>query len=326
MRQLRCSLFVCAWALGLCPPALAQDGDPEQGGAAFLLFPVGGRASALGQAAMADGGSSEAAFWNPAGLALMERGEVAAHHARTFVSDNTALSVYFASPSVGAFGVSAYLVDFGSQEVIPVGGPITTGRFSPKNIELLASYATTITGSFTFGLNYKLIQFRQDCSGDCGIFPSQVGTTHGVDLGLLYGGRSSPFRIGVAIKHAGFRLQVENSDQADPLPTRVALGIAYRVTLPPPTAGAQPLDARLLVDVQHRWRDLGSADARVGMELGYGQLIRLRTGYAFLEGETRGPSVGLGVRFGRVGVDFSKIFFVSSNFDEPVYISIRADL
>lgn len=326
MRRIRCSLTAGALTLVLGTPALAQGGDPEQGGAAFLLFPVGGRAAALGQAATADGGSSEAAFWNPAGLALMERGEVAAHHAQTFVSNNTALSVFFASPRIGAFGVSAYLVDFGSQGVRPPDGPVT-GEFSPKNIELLASYGTHLIGSLAFGLNYKLIQFRQDCSGDCGIFPTQVGTTHGVDLGLQYGfGADSPFRIGVALKHAGFKLQIEDSDQADPLPTRLQFGMSYRVEFPPPTPGAQPLDARILLDLQHRWHDLDKADARVGLELGYGRLVRLRTGYAFLEGETRGPSVGLGVRIGRVGVDFSRIFFVSSNFDEPVYISIRADL
>ena len=47
----------------MATPTLAQSsGNPETGGAAFLLVPVGGRAAALGQAAIADGGSSEAAF------------------------------------------------------------------------------------------------------------------------------------------------------------------------------------------------------------------------------------------------------------------------
>ena len=91
-------------------PAQAQtSGDGAANfGATFLLVPVGGRAAALGQAAIADGGSSEAAFWNPAGLALMEHGEVAAHHAKTFISSNTALSAYFRVRRVGIVGVSAY--------------------------------------------------------------------------------------------------------------------------------------------------------------------------------------------------------------------------
>ena len=301
-------------------------GEPEQGGAAFLLVPVGGRAAALGQAAVADGGSSEAAFWNPAGLALMERGEVAAHHAKTFISNNTALAAYFHADRVGVFGMSAYLVDYGSQDVITIPGGPVSGKFSPKNVQLLASFATQLDRYIAFGLNYKLIQFRQDCSGDCGLFPSVVGTTHGVDVGLQYGRVESPLRLGVVVRHAGFKLQLEDSDQADPLPTRLEFGVQYRVTLPPPAPDAQPLDARFLVDVENRWGEFDDPRTRIGLELGYGDLIRMRTGYAFIDAETRGPSVGLGVRLGRLSVDFSRVFYDSSNFDEPVYISIRADI
>ncbi|MCH7475331.1 MAG: PorV/PorQ family protein [Gemmatimonadetes bacterium] len=308
-------------------PAQAQtsgDGAADFG-ATFLLVPVGGRAAALGQAAIADGGSSEAAFWNPAGLALMEHGEVAAHHAKTFISSNTALSAYFRVSRVGIVGVSAYLVDYGSQEVTIPGGP-TSGKFSPKNVLLLASYATRVGSKLGFGVNYKLIQFRQDCSGDCRLFPSVVGTTHGIDVGLQFGRKDSPLRFGVAVRHAGFRLQLEDSDQADPLPTRLEFGVVYRVLIPPPSLDAQPLDARVLLDIENRWGEFHDPRARIGVELGYLDLIRLRTGYAFIDSETRGPSVGLGVRFGRLSVDFSRVFYDSSNFDEPVYISLRAGI
>ncbi len=320
---------VAAIALGLAlgaAPACGQDGNPETGGAAFLLVPVGGRAAALGQAAIADGGSSEAAFWNPAGLAWMETGEVAAHHAATFISTNTALAAYFRAPGAGVFGVSAYLVDYGSQEVITIpGGPIS-GKFLPKNVQLIASFATVFSDVLAVGVNYKMIQFRQDCSGDCGLFPSVVGTTHGLDFGVQFGGVESPFRIGAAIRHAGFPLQLEDRDQADPLPTRLEFGLAYRVYLPPPAPDAQPLDARFLVDIENKWGEFDDPRLRIGMELGYVDLIRIRTGYAFIDAETRGPSVGLGVRLGRLSVDFSRVFYDSSNFDEPVYISIRAGI
>ncbi|MCZ6754566.1 MAG: UPF0164 family protein, partial [Gemmatimonadetes bacterium] len=92
-------------------PAVAQEASDPVPTVAFLLVPVGGRAAALGQAAVADGGSSESAFWNPAGLAWLEGSELAVHHAATFISNNTALSAYFAAAGVGTFGVSAYLVD-----------------------------------------------------------------------------------------------------------------------------------------------------------------------------------------------------------------------
>ena len=58
-------LGVGGWGGAWCEPAQAQasgEGAADLG-ATFLLVPVGGRAAALGQAAIADGGSSEAAFW-----------------------------------------------------------------------------------------------------------------------------------------------------------------------------------------------------------------------------------------------------------------------
>src|SRR5438477_11535394 len=46
-------------------------------GALFLLFPVGAQAVAMGQTGATLDGRGEAAFWNPAGLATIERGELA---------------------------------------------------------------------------------------------------------------------------------------------------------------------------------------------------------------------------------------------------------
>ncbi len=300
--------------------------DPVEGGAAFLLLPIGGRATALGQAAVADAGTTEAAFWNPAGLAGLRSIELSLHHASTFASDNTALSGYVPVNGLGVVGLAAYLVDFGSQDIATGPGP-PVGRIGPKGIEILASYATTLTPDFAFGINYKLIQFRQDCSGDCGPFRTVVGTTHGVDVGVQYAvGPADDLRVGVAVQHAGFKLQLENNGQADPLPTRLQVGVVYRIMLPQPAGVDEALDARILVDLQDGWQRISDPDARVGLELGYGDLVRLRSGYAFLDSDAAGPSIGLGMRFGRFAFDFARQFFVSSNFDEPFHISLRAIL
>ncbi|NIM48184.1 MAG: PorV/PorQ family protein [Gemmatimonadales bacterium] len=308
-------------------PTWSQEvADPARGGAIFLLLPVGARAAALGQAAIADAGHSEAAFWNPAGLALLPRAEFAIHYSSTFASNNTAISAYLAPNRLGVLGISGYLVDLGSQEIAPGPGP-PIGRLSVKNIELLVSYATTVAGDLAFGVNYKLIQFRQDCSGDCSTTPTAVGTTHGVDVGVQYAfGGNDDLRVGLAVRHAGFKLQIQNRDQADPLPTRVQAGIVYRVRLPQPAGVEEALDARILFDLQDEWGQYNDPDARVGLEIGYGDMVRIRTGYAFLHSESRGLSVGLGLRFGQFALDFARIIFDSSNFDEPVHISLRVAL
>jgi hypothetical protein len=308
-------------------PVTAQEEQPEEGfGAPFLLVPVGGRATALGQAAAADGGSSEAAFWNPAGLAYMPRSEVAVHFARTFVSDNSALAGYFTIAGLGVFGASAYLVDFGSQDVV-TGPGVPVGRISPKNIELLGSFATSITDDLFFGLNYKLIQLRQDCSGQCANFPDVSGTTHAVDVGVQYAlGASEALKFGLVVRHAGLELQLENEEQADPLPTRVQIGAIYTLLLPELSGTGQRFDARIIADIDDQWGQYDSPELRLGLDVGVGDLVRFRGGYAFLDSESEGPSVGVGLRVGRISVDLARVFFVSSSFDEPFHISVRAGI
>lgn len=304
----------------------AHTQEPEGGGAAFLLVPVGGRSTALGQAAVADGGSSESAYWNPAGLALLANSELAIHFAKTFASNNTALSGYVQARRLGVIGISAYLVDFGTQEVA-IGPGLPVGRLSPKNIQLLASYAAALPAGFAAGISYKLIQFRQDCSGACGGFPTVVGTTHGIDVGVQYAiAAISGLRVGVAVQHVGFKLQVRNRDQADPLPTRVQVGAAYRLLLPEFPSVPERISARALVDLRSRWGTYKHPDVKVGLELAYGDQFQLRTGYAFLQGEAAGPAIGVGFRIGSVILDLGRAFFLSSNFDEPVYVSLRAGL
>jgi hypothetical protein len=327
MRRSPSDLLALVLLVAAAPTAAAQDdGLPAAGGATFLLLPVGARAAALGQAGSADDGSSESTFWNPAGLATLREAELGLHYSSTFASNNTAVVGNLPIAGLGVVGVAAYLVDFGSQEVVP-GPGLPIGRISVKNLEFLGSYATEIAHSLALGLNYKLIQFRQDCSGDCGTAAGVVGTTHAVDVGLQFGiGASDALRLGVAVKHAGFKLQVQNRDQADPLPTRVQFGAAYRLWLAQATETRQALDARFLVDLQDDWGSYGSPDARLGVELGYGEIVRLRSGYAILRSESSGPSIGIGLQLGRVSVDFARIFYDSSSFDEPVHISLRASI
>ena len=325
---MRPSPFRKSWLLlisALASSLVAQEPGGDEG-AKFLLIPVGGRAVALGQTGVADGGSSESVFWNPAGLAYLRRSEIAIHHATTFASNNTVLSGYISASRFGVIGVSAYLVDFGSQEVVDPSGQ-TLGRVSPKNIELLASYATEVVERFHFGVSYKLIQFRQDCSGNCALSPTVVGTTHAVDFGAQYTfGVEENLRVGLAVQHLGFKLQLNNRDQADPLPTRVQLGAVYRFALPSPPEAEGLLDARVLLDLRSSLRSYGNPDLRIGIDIGYLDVVRLRAGYAFLKSDIKGPSIGIGFQVGGISIDFARVFFTSSNFDEPVHISIRTAL
>ena len=314
--------MLAAWRT---PAARAQGSSAGVEGGAFLLLPVGARAVALGQAATADGGSSEAVFWNPAGLASLARGEFAVYHYDAFFGSGDAIAIAVPSSRLGTFAVTAYLVNYGDLAVTRADlGPEPVGQISPRNVELMASYATDV-GPLAAGISYKLVQFRVDCTGDCSNVPTAAGTTHAVDLGVQYAfGGWRPVVVGVSLRTLGCNLQVNNRAQADPLPARLSVGVSAQVVRP--AAGVEGVDARVLADVQGTVLEGPLTTVTlVGVESGVGSTLRLRFGYAFLNSNARGPSLGFGVRFGSIAFDLARTFNAAQDVGdtEPVQFNFR---
>src|SRR5467141_2243418 len=304
---------------------LAAQELPLNAGALFLVFPVGAQAVGMGQTATAMAGRGEAAFWNPAGLATLSDDEFSLHSASLVAGRSNVLGAYFPSRGIGVIGGAVYLVDYGDLDRTDINGN-TIARIAPRNFEFLASYATNLTGSF--GISYKLVQFRVDCSGDCRDFPAGTGATHALDIGGQFTvGPGGPLRIGVALRNIGFRLQVNNQAQADPLPTRLAVGALYDVRLRPATGRAldQAFDVKLAADVDSPWGQMGQSETRLGLDIGYQRLVRVRAGYAFVQDGLSGPSVGLGVESGSLGIDLARAFLTGSDLqvDNPTFFSFR---
>jgi hypothetical protein len=152
--------------------------------------------------------------------------------------------------------------------------------------------------------------------------------THALDVGGQFTmGEQDALRIGVAVRNVGFRLQVENDAQADPLPARLVVGAVYRVVLRPwhEGAGAGRFDLQLAADVQSPWGESGRAETRVGIDVGFEELIRLRGGYAFVHDGLSGASIGMGVRSGSLGFDLARMFVSGSDLvvANPTFFSFR---
>jgi hypothetical protein len=317
----------------------AQDAA-NNAGALFLLFPVGAQAVAMGQTAAALEGRGEAMFWNPAGLATLAQSELTFNTGTLAAGATHALTACFPSHGLGVLGGSVYLVDYGDLERTDSSGN-TVARIAPRNLEFLASYATELAGSFAFGINYKLVEFLVDCAGDCTNFSGGHGVTHALDVGgQVAVGAARALRVGIAVRNVGFKLQVNNRDQADPLPARLVVGAAYRVALPGVVGGgggepeggegegvpgAHRLDLMVAADVDSPWGSYGDSRMRVGFDFGYRHLLRLRGGYAFVRDGLAGPSVGMGVKSGSIGVDLARTFLTSSDLiaQNPTFFSFR---
>jgi hypothetical protein len=314
------------------PDRLTAQSLPNNSGALFLSLPVGAEAVGMGQTAVTLAGRGEAAFWNPAGLATMNESEFGLQNGSLAAGRSYAVTAYVHSHGIGVLGGALYLLDYGDLERTDSTSS-TIAHISPRNLEFLASYATQL-GALSIGVNYKLVEFRVDCSGDCRDFPNGEGVTHGLDVGgQLAVGPEGALRIGLAVRNIGFKLQVNNRDQADPLPAHVVVGALYRMAFRRAAASgsgvaADGLDVKLAADLDSPWGSYGESEMRFGVDVGYQHLLRVRGGYAFVhdghEGLS-GPSVGMGVSSGSIGVDFARTFLSGSDFvtDNPTFFSFR---
>src|SRR4029077_6312462 len=102
-------------------------------------------------------------------------------------------------------------------------------------------------------------------------------------------------RIGIALRNVGFRLQVQNQAQADPLPTRLAIGALYEVRPHPITGHTldQAFDVKLAADVDSPWGQVGQSETRLGVDIGYQRLGPARAGDAVVHDGVSGPRPGL---------------------------------
>lgn len=324
-RRSRRRLLAAAAALGTLFPAgvASAQRDATVEGAIFLLRPTGARSVGIGQAVVARADGTESIWWNPAALAAATRREVAIHHSQDFFATGDALALIIPAGDLGVVGLVADIQDYGEQENTDGNDLPASGTILTRSFVLSATYATPLGPRARAGVAFKVIQFRYDCTGPCDL-PTSVAQTFGFDAGVQYAlADSGRLTIGASVRNLGVPLQVEDSPQADPLPSRVQAGFAYRYTLPAPYADA---DLTISTDV------IGGLQGqdllpRVGGELTWQKRATLRAGYVF-EGENTeagGPALGLGIVSGNVTVDIARVFtgFSADAGQAPTFLSLR---
>ncbi len=310
-------------ALAVAASTTHAQGDLATEGGLFLLLPTGARAVGLGQAVVATRSGSEAVWWNPAALAMQEKLEAAIHHSEPFVdTSGDAISIVVPSELLGVLAASVNILNFGEQAALDENGN-RTGTIIPRNIVYAASYATTLNARLNAGISYKIVQLRVDCSGSCPDIPTFVGSTSALDVGAqLDLRRFIPVTLGAAVRNVGLRLQVNDEEQADPLPTRLQVGAMYRVEAV--TREADELGLDLSGDLVG---DLGfsAPAARVGADLSWERKVFLRGGYRFDAAESSGASIGFGLVAGSLVVDIARVFDTLSQGtgESPTYLSLR---
>lgn len=302
----------------------AQD-EPTREGALFLLLPNGAQGVGLGRA-MTTMVSSEAAFWNPAGLAGLESSRVLLMRGEHLGGEATGLSALWRRDGGSAFGFSYQLLDQGTQDATDGEGNVR-GSIVFRNHQALLSAATSLGSRARVGITTKVVMERTTCRGDCGgiLDRGVTATGYAVDFGLQ--GRplqDHPLEVGAMVAHAGPRFRVEGAEQSDPLPTRLRLGVAYDVLY-----GLMPdedVEMKVVLEGEDRLLEPGNGSAYLGAEFTAGTQDRvfLRGGYVFSGNPTDGAALGFGFQYERFEFGFARALARGglTSGDEPVHVTL----
>jgi len=244
--------------------------------AEFLKIGVGARAAAMGEAFTAVASDGTSLYWNPAGLAEIERAEISAMYNMHFQAINQGyLSLAF--PSLGGTaGLGANYVDMGRIEGRDeYGNP--TGNFRASDIHLFAGYADKFK-NISWGITVGWLRDKIE---------NDTKTTFLGNIGLLYP-LSELFTLGVVAQNIGSKLG------SDPLPLTFKVGAASKLkALIFALDIAKPQDNEIYYCL--------------GAEWWLRNVLALRVGYKTNQDIGQGLTAGIGYKFERICLDYGYV-------------------
>jgi len=315
----------------------------------FLLISPGARPAGMGEAFVAVADDASAVFWNSAGLAYQTGRQITFMHANWLPGLTDDLFYEFLAykmsiEGVGTIGFNVVYLNLGKQMRTSTTGQ-ELGEFNSSEYAITASYGTTVTDDLAMGISLRFIYSN--------LSPVGAGTERGsgqasgfsFDIGLLY---TFPFlnrklNWGMNVSNMGPKIAYIDESQADPLPTNLKTGFAYKlldqkynkITLTadinkllvaPHKNGADPFYEALITS----WYDdpvqmeLDKITRSFGAEYWYSDLFALRAGYYHdKEGKVNYISFGAGIKYSLYGFDFS---YIAAKEGHPLANTMRFSL
>ena len=303
-RNLTVALMGLICIVGTALPAMAGSGA----GAIVLSFPIGARYNALGEAGAALSQDATAAWFNPGGLAFMgDRRDT--HDAQLMYSklaaglaDDIALTWggYAGAMGNGGFGFSVTYLDMGEQTATDEQGNVT-GTFSSYEYVLQGNYALKLSPNM--GLGFGVKYFRDKLASDDVLQDGAGGSgdSFGVDVGMLWKLPSARLNLAAVVSNVGPDIKHVDADQADPMPRKLTLGMAWGLL------SSEYMGLLLVGDFQmplYKWEgddykfglETEQEEWGVGAEWNYDRSLFLRVGYKSADyGDISDYTFGFGV-------------------------------
>jgi len=175
-------------------------------GAQELLIPVGSVGTAMGGSYSAVISGIEAAYWNPAGVALLEGNGEAIFSHMNYIADINVEYAGIASRvgSLGVLGATLKTIDFGEIPVTTTERTDGTGEFySPRYMTIGLLFSKVMTDRINFGMKLNLISeqiMRVSASGVA------------LNAGVQYRTSADGFKMGVALRNLGIDMLFTGAD------------------------------------------------------------------------------------------------------------------
>ncbi len=318
MKKVLITIFLVALGLSTISPAFAESAG--QAGA-YLKMGVGARALGMGSAFTALADDSTASFWNPAGLARLEKAEAPFMHADLtmdreynffnyahILKDKNGNKKGVVALSHMSFGVDGIPETRLASTLGATGAPATNnepatradgtywagenvyifGYFKDSEKNTFGSYARKLSDNLYGGVNVKYL--KQE------LFTNSA-STWGLDFGFLFEANEKT-TLGLSIRDIGETLDWNTaSGQSDKVPTTTTVGIAHKandkLTLAADINKVQDMDAKLFAGAEWWLQDyaalrLGSHDGDLTLGASF-KLDTWRFDYSYAD-ETLGDA------------------------------------
>jgi len=297
-------IAVCLFFMSGVSYAWMSKSDAGTCGAQFLKIGIGAKPMGMAGAASAVTDVS-GLYWNPAGVASLEKREVLVQHTQWF--EDTSIEFLGAAIPVGGkvFGLSmTYLaIDNFEERKDDTAEPI--GKFNASDSAVGLTYSGKI-GALDSGLTLKAIKSKiKDTSSNVAL---------AADIGFIKKGMSvsgNPASMSLVLKDFGTKVKFDT--QQDPLPSVVKLGMAVEFGKSLNVAADLNLPRDNEVNLNVGLEYLLPVEAvRFPLRIGYKTLNDFET--------IDGFSAGFGIGLGSYNLDFAWVPY--GDFSDTYRISI----
>ncbi len=297
--------------LSLLAPSHAVFTKIGMAGLPFLKIGVG-RCTGMGEAFVAVADDATAAFWNPAGLALVQRRQALVNHIDWLADINHEYLTLVMPTRAGNVGFSVTALSLGDFEETTIDTFQGTGRtFTGTDLALGVSYARMFTDKLSFGLTAKVVSEQIWNVGTAGA---------AFDFGVHYNTGWRNLRLAMAIVNFGPDLNYSGGQldfthdpgwswpwsrepipgtyltETFPLPVTFRFGLAYDLFRNDNTYLITAADLNHFNDVNEKV-NLGFEYSYNPVSVRAGYIFNTDFGYAGDVGWTTGLSAGAGFRF-----------------------------